>query len=95
MTGDRIQLEQLFLNLILNAVEAFDGQPAEGREIRVTSEVRGADLLIAFADNGPGFDPDVAERPFEAFVTTKPDGMGFGLVYLPTIGGDAWWNDRG
>ncbi len=85
VTGDRIQLEQLFLNLILNAAEAFAGQPAEGREIRVTSEVRGADLLIVFADNGPGFDPEVAKRPFEAFVTTKPDGMGFGLPICRTI----------
>ncbi len=85
VTGDRIQLEQLFLNLTLNAIEAFSDQPAEGREIRVTSEVRGTDLLIVFADNGPGLDPVVARRPFAAFVTTKPDGMGLGLSICRTI----------
>jgi PAS domain S-box-containing protein len=83
--GDRIQLQQVILNLILNAVEAMsciDG----AREIRIsTAREISNGVLITVKDSGPGLDSQSADRLFDAFYTTKPDGMGMGLAICRSI----------
>ena len=93
--GDRIQLQQVILNLILNAVEAMSGMDEGARELRISSERDGAGgLLVAVRDTGPGLDPTSVDRLTDAFYTTKPDGMGMGLAICRSIieahGGRLW-----
>jgi C4-dicarboxylate-specific signal transduction histidine kinase len=93
--GDRIQLQQVLLNLIMNAIEAMSGIDAGPRALRVSSE-RGAatEVVIAVRDSGPGFDPQSLDRLFDAFYTTKPHGLGLGLAISRRIieahGGRLW-----
>jgi C4-dicarboxylate-specific signal transduction histidine kinase len=78
--GDRVQLQQVVLNLILNAVEAMSSVDARARELSISTEpteTNGA--LVAVSDSGPGIDPDRLERVFEAFYTTKSSGVGMGM----------------
>ena len=85
--GDRVQLQQVMLNLIINAVEAMKQNAAnEPRELYIRSEQdeRGG-VLVAVQDTGPGFSPESAERLFDAFYTTKPDGLGIGLSICRSI----------
>jgi PAS domain S-box-containing protein len=83
--GDRIQLQQVILNLILNAVEAMSGGLAE-RELRISAETDAAGgVLVTVQDTGPGLDPTNVDRLFEAFYTTKPGGMGMGLAICRSI----------
>jgi len=92
--GDRIQVQQVILNLILNAIEAMsriDG----AREIRIsTAREISNGVLITVKDSGPGLDPQSVDRLFDAFYTTKPDGMGMGLAICRSIidahGGRRW-----
>jgi PAS domain S-box-containing protein len=93
--GDRIQLQQVMLNLILNAVEAMSGSGEGSRELLISSEEDGANgLRIAVRDWGPGLKPESLDRLFDAFYTTKPDGMGMGLSICRSIieahGGRLW-----
>jgi PAS domain S-box-containing protein len=84
--GDRIQLQQVVLNLILNAVEAMATQRDGARELLIASGEDGADRVsVAVRDSGPGLDPEGLERLFEAFYTTKPSGMGMGLTICRSI----------
>ena len=93
--GDRIQLQQVLLNLIMNAIEALSGVSAGPRALRVSSE-RGAatEVVIAVRDSGPGFEPQQLDRLFDAFYTTKPQGLGLGLAISRRIieahGGRLW-----
>jgi PAS domain S-box-containing protein len=93
--GDRIQLQQVLLNLIMNAIEALSGVSAGPRALRVSSE-RGAatEVVIAVRDSGPGFEPQHLDRLFDAFYTTKPQGLGLGLAISRRIieahGGRLW-----
>jgi PAS domain S-box-containing protein len=78
--GDRVQLQQVVLNLILNAVEAMGSAEAGTRELLISTEQNQAKaVLVAVRDSGPGIDPENLERVFEAFYTTKTSGMGMGL----------------
>ncbi len=79
--GDRIQLQQVVLNLILNAVEAMaiGGGPLE---LLVTSE---KDVLVSVRDSGAGLDPESVDHIFDAFYTTKSSGMGMGLAISRSI----------
>ncbi len=91
--GDRIELQQVILNLIMNAVEAMSGM-AEGKlQIRTEREAAGG-VLVTVRDSGPGLDPTSVNRLFEAFYTTKPEGMGMGLAICRSIieahGGRMW-----
>jgi PAS domain S-box-containing protein len=83
--GDRIQVQQVILNLILNAVEAMsciDG----AREIRIsTAREISNGVLITVKDSGPGLDSQSVDRLFDAFYTTKPDGMGMGLAICRSV----------
>lgn len=75
--GQRAKIEQVFLNLIINAAEAMEGQ---GRLALTTSfDPEARELAVAFTDSGPGMDEEVARRVFEPFFTTKPRGRGTGL----------------
>jgi C4-dicarboxylate-specific signal transduction histidine kinase len=93
--GDRVQLQQVVLNLILNAVEAMGSVEAGTRELLITTEQNQAKgILVAIRDSGPGIDPENLERAFEAFYTTKTSGMGMGLSICRSIidnhGGRLW-----
>jgi C4-dicarboxylate-specific signal transduction histidine kinase len=85
--GDRVQLQQVVLNLIINAVEAMSSITGRARVLTIRSEWReGPDTVaIAVGDSGVGLDPERAERLFDAFFTTKPEGMGMGLSICRTI----------
>jgi PAS domain S-box-containing protein len=93
--GDRVQLQQVVLNLILNAVEAMSSIQDAPRELSISTERRRADeVLVAVRDSGPGIDPEHLERVFDSFYTTKPSGMGLGLSICRSIvdahGGRLW-----
>jgi two-component system sensor kinase FixL len=75
--ADPVQIQQVFINLVRNAVEAVQGQPR--RDVTIASSAQDGFLAITVEDSGTGIAPDMAERIFESFVTTKPDGMGVGL----------------
>ena len=92
--GDRVQLQQVVLNLILNAVEAMGSSEAKVRELLISTEQDHNGILVAVCDSGPGIDPAHFERVFDAFYTTKPKGMGMGLSICRSIinahGGKLW-----
>ena len=93
--GDRVQLQQVVLNLILNAVEALSSVDGARRELSISTERRGADeVLVAVRDSGPGIDSEHLERVFDSFYTTKPSGIGLGLSICRSIidahGGRLW-----
>jgi two-component system sensor kinase FixL len=82
LVGDRIQIQQVLLNLIQNSVEAADDGPCR---LRIDTEMRGRELDICVADNGPGIRADLLPHIFESLVTSKRDGMGIGLSVSRTI----------
>jgi PAS domain S-box-containing protein len=93
--GDRIQLQQVVLNLILNAVQAMDAIPDKAREVCITTgESLPGEVRLGVRDTGPGLTPDGFSRLFEPFYTTKPSGMGMGLAICQSIveahGGRLW-----
>jgi signal transduction histidine kinase len=93
--GDRVQLQQVILNLVINAMEAMNGAGESPRELLIKTGKTDADgVHIAVHDSGPGLDPVNAERIFESFFTTKPGGMGMGLSICRSIveahGGQLW-----
>jgi PAS domain S-box-containing protein len=93
--GDRVQLQQVVLNLIVNAVEAMNGAAEGSRKLLIsTSKPEPNGVLVAVRDSGPGLAPDRLERAFEAFYTTKPGGLGMGLSISRSIveahGGRLW-----
>ena len=84
--ADRVQLQQVLLNLIMNAVEAMSSVENRERLLLVKSELYGArDVLIMVEDSGPGIDPNDMDRIFDAFFTTKSHGMGLGLSICQSI----------
>lgn len=92
--GDRIQLQQVVLNLVLNAVEAMGSVEAGPRELLISTKQDRTGLLVAVRDSGPGIDPSHLERVFDTFYTTKSSGMGMGLSICRSIidahGGRLW-----
>jgi C4-dicarboxylate-specific signal transduction histidine kinase len=93
--GDRVQVQQVVLNLILNAVEAMGSVEAGPRELLIKTEQHQPNgVLVAARDSGPGIDPEHLERVFEAFYTTKSNGIGMGLSICRSIidahGGRLW-----
>jgi PAS domain S-box-containing protein len=93
--ADRVQLQQVILNLIINAVEAMSGVGEGARELLIsTGRDASNGVLISLRDSGPGLDPKSLDRLFEAFYTTKAQGMGLGLAISRSIieahGGRLW-----
>jgi len=95
IAGDRVQLQQVVLNLILNALQAM-GAASEGpRQVMITTrQIDLKDLYVGVQDTGPGLSPGTLSRLFEPFYTTKPNGMGMGLTICRSIveahGGRLW-----
>jgi signal transduction histidine kinase len=95
ITGDRVQLQQVVLNLILNALQAMGAVGEDARQVLITTSLTELnDLYIGVQDNGPGLSPETLSRLFEPFYTTKPNGMGMGLAICRSIveahGGRLW-----
>jgi len=95
VAGDRVQLQQVVLNLILNGIEAMSTLEDRARELVITTERgEGDEVHVAVHDVGLGLDPQHAERMFEAFHSTKPGGLGMGLCISRSIvenhGGRLW-----
>ncbi|HEX2450706.1 MAG TPA: ATP-binding protein [Gemmatimonadales bacterium] len=82
--GDRVQLQQVFLNLVMNACDAMSHTPP-GERLLVVSTATHGDARIEVRDRGRGIAPDALERVFEPFVTTKRDGLGLGLAICRSI----------
>jgi PAS domain S-box-containing protein len=95
ITGDRVQLQQVILNLVMNAVEAMSSVTDRGRVLAITSQrADNGSPIVTVEDSGPGLDAANADRVFDAFFTTKPSGMGMGLSISTSIveahGGRLW-----
>jgi two-component system sensor kinase FixL len=94
---DRVQIQQVLLNLIRNAVEAMEGH--EVRELSIGTATEAGAVLVSVADTGGGIPPEIETRLFQPFVTTKADGMGIGLSVCRTIveahGGRLWVEPNG
>ena len=93
--GDRVELLQVILNLILNAIEAMSAMSEGSRELLITKgKNESDDVLVAVRDSGPGLAPAALEHLFKAFHTTKPNGLGLGLSICRSIieghGGQLW-----
>jgi C4-dicarboxylate-specific signal transduction histidine kinase len=92
--ADRVQLQQVMMNLIVNAIEAMAVVSEAERNLLVTTESRSAGLLVTVADSGPGIAPEDRTRIFESFMTTKEGGVGIGLSICRSIieghGGRLW-----
>jgi PAS domain S-box-containing protein len=83
--GDRVQLQQVLLNLILNAIEAMREVGEAERELLISTHHEPDGMSVEVRDSGPGFAPAALERVFEAFYTTKPGGLGLGLSICRSI----------
>jgi signal transduction histidine kinase len=93
--ADGVQLQQVVLNLILNAVEAMSSAMKGARELSISTEPhQSGGVLVAVRDSGPGIDPEHLDRVFDAFYTTKSSGVGMGLSICRSIinahGGRLW-----
>jgi C4-dicarboxylate-specific signal transduction histidine kinase len=93
--GDRVQLQQVMLNLIVNAIQSMSGVEDGNRELHIsTVSIEPEGVCVAVRDTGHGLRPESLPRLFEPFYTTKPDGMGMGLSICRSIieahGGRLW-----
>ena len=83
--GDQVQLQQVILNLIVNAMDAMSAMPSSERTIKITTARDGNFACLTVSDVGPGIPVDQLKQVFEPFFTTKPQGMGMGLSIARTI----------
>ena len=93
--GDRVQLQQVVFNLILNSVEAMSSVDRGARDLSIsTKQGPKSNILVAVQDSGPGIDPEHLEQVFAPFYTTKTSGIGMGLSICRSIvaahGGRLW-----
>ncbi|MCJ7442095.1 MAG: ATP-binding protein, partial [Thermoanaerobaculaceae bacterium] len=94
VVGDRIQIQQVLINLVLNAMDAVADLPEERRTVVVSVESAAGGVDVAVRDRGHGIAPEHLHRLFDAFFTTKSNGMGLGLSIARTLadahGGRVW-----
>src|SRR5262245_47534880 len=84
--GDRVQLQQVILNLLINAIEAMSGMSEGPRELLISAAKTDSEgVLVTVRDSGPGLAPESVDRLFESFFTTKPGGLGMGLSICRSI----------
>jgi two-component system, LuxR family, sensor kinase FixL len=83
--GDRVQLQQVMLNLVMNASEAMAGNVGGARKLTIRTISAGGRVHISVIDRGPGFPPDMHDKLFEPYFTTKPQGLGLGLSISRSI----------
>jgi PAS domain S-box-containing protein len=92
--GDRVQLQQVILNLLLNAIEAMASVEEKPRDLLISTAQDRTGVVVAVRDSGPGIDPVHLDHIFKSFYTTKPDGTGMGLSICRSIidahGGRLW-----
>ncbi|MNI77100.1 Sensor protein FixL [compost metagenome] len=93
--GDRVELQQVLLNLIMNALEAMNGVAEDERQLHISAQLDDAGCVrVSVRDSGPGFSSENTEQIFASFYTTKPTGMGMGLSICRSIieahGGRLW-----
>jgi C4-dicarboxylate-specific signal transduction histidine kinase len=92
--GDRVQLQQVLINLVMNGIDAMLAVTDRPRELLIKSARNPDGVLIQVHDSGRGLDPEQADRIFEPFFTTKPEGIGMGLSISRNIveshGGRLW-----
>jgi two-component system sensor kinase FixL len=97
--GDRVQIQQVMLNLLMNASDAMARNASAERVLKVSSVAAGGHVHVSFADRGPGFAANMSEKLFEPFYTTKPQGLGLGLSISRSIvvahGGRLWGAPNG
>ena len=99
ISADRVQLQQVLHNLVMNAGEAMSAMPDNARVLTISSKPHSRhEVIIVVEDSGPGIDPKDMDRIFDAFFTTKPQGMGMGLSICRSIieshGGRLWASPR-
>jgi two-component system sensor kinase FixL len=91
---DRVQIQQIIVNLLSNAIEAMESSPPDMRWITIQTSVCDDVVEVAVSDRGVGLPPGSETKIFEPYVTTKPDGVGMGLSIVRTIveahGGRLW-----
>jgi signal transduction histidine kinase len=96
--GDRVQLQQVMLNLIINAIQSMSGLTDRIGELRISTESTTEEVRVAVRDTGPGLSADNLQQLFEPFFTTKSSGMGMGLSICRTIveehGGRLWASEN-
>jgi C4-dicarboxylate-specific signal transduction histidine kinase len=86
VSADRVQLQQVMINLITNAIDAMAGARDGARELTIVSGTDDAnDIVVEVQDTGPGLDPEKFDRFFQSFYTTKPEGIGMGLAISRSI----------
>jgi C4-dicarboxylate-specific signal transduction histidine kinase len=83
--GSYVQLQQVVLNLVLNAADALSAIAADGRRLRIRTEATGAEVRLYVVDNGPGIAANDLRKVFDPFWSTKPGGMGIGLAICQSI----------
>jgi signal transduction histidine kinase len=85
INGDRVQLQQVLINLIVNAMDAMSEVPSGAREVSIHARRSDNFATVSVSDVGPGISPENLNRVFEPFFTTKSNGMGMGLSIARTI----------
>ncbi len=96
--ADPVQLQQVLVNLIINACEALDTVPAEARRILIRASIVENEVEVTVEDNGTGISEEAAQRLFEPFFTTKAEGLGMGMAVTKNIisehDGKIWFASR-
>ncbi|MBE0571039.1 MAG: HAMP domain-containing histidine kinase [Ignavibacteriaceae bacterium] len=96
--GDRIQIQQVLLNFLLNATQSMEKIDASSREITVSSTIKDSEVIVSVSDKGEGIDEATKDKLFKPFITSKKEGTGIGLVICRSIiedhGGKIWAENK-